>query len=181
MTKRTKSKLLLKQTQAAFQNLPPIAKEVQLEFVFNFAIDNLIKRSAGNHESAPRAREQFYWRHFGQIASELKLPLKYFVNPFRRRILDNRNAHYNQKKLRSAKNYFKLVFSSESFSSEFRNYLENDFACDYLLETPSKLFAILSDLFYFDGRKEKIRFSWNIPWRFHEIQLALEQSKKSLF
>lgn len=126
-------------------------------------------------------KEKFYQKHFGQIAGQTKLPLKYFMNPFKNKIPDCRKGIYNEKQLRSAKNYFKTVFSSETFSEEFKKYVEGDLVEDYLLETPVKFFCILRDLFYFHGRREKRRFSWNVPWRFNEVQLALEQTKKSLF
>ena len=124
---------------------------------------------------------RFYEYYFAELANEHMLPIEYFKNPFKKRALDSKEDTYTSKKMKGARNYYKLVFSTNNFKQIFENYVNNELLEDYLLQIPYKLYSILCDSFYYYTRDDDIKNSWNFPWSINEVELAIKEVNKSLF
>jgi hypothetical protein len=158
-----------------------IPKEIQEEFIFNFTVNKLIKKFKTKYGIKTNNDYQFYEKYFGDLAERKCLPLEYFMNPFEKRKEDSKGEEYSRSQIRSAKIYYKLVFSSVEFKELFENYMNNELLEDYLMEIPYKIFCILDESFYFYKRDDDEPVQWNFPWKINEVESAIDHVNKSLF
>lgn len=167
-------------------------KEEKVKFIYKMVLKKLKRRFEKSRGLPKDACEPFYEHYFGAVSERLAVPLPHFFDPSNNKRKDGDAPDGRFKTINSE--FLQLVFTSESFRTDFLDYLRSpDLLTDYqdklgkkirkLLTRWNKLVGKLPDAEIRRRADEYFIASerCKLPWAVFEVRLARDHFLQHAF